>query len=101
MSSVLRGEPALRPVPVFWEYGVLGSIKPGKAEHQSPPLAMRVGNWKFLVNADGSAARLHDLSTDLREQHNLAASHPALVTEFTAQCLAWWQDLARVYAQPD
>jgi arylsulfatase A-like enzyme len=97
IAPILRGEPALRPTPVFWEYGVLGSIKPGKAEHISPHLAMRAGNWKFLVNPDGSEARLHDLSTDLREERNLAATHPALVADFTSQCLAWWQDIARVY----
>lgn len=101
VSPILLGHPALRPTPMFWEYGVLGSIKPGKAEHISPHLAMRTGNWKFLVNPDGSGARLHDLSTDLREERNLAATHPALVAELTAQCLAWWQDLSRVYAQPD
>ena len=99
MSAALLGTSALRPTPIFWEYGAFGSIKPGKAEHVSPRLALRLGNWKFLLNTDGTDARLHDLATDLREQHNLAATHPALTADFTAQTLAWWHEVSRAYDQ--
>ena len=97
VSAILLGQPALRDTPVFWEYGAFGSIQPGKAEHISPQLAMRLGNWKFLINPDGSAARLHDLSTDIRERVNLASTHPALVTEFTTRTLNWWAEMSAYY----
>lgn len=96
-SAVLRGTPSPRDAPVFWEYGAYGSILPGKEEHISPQLAMRLGQWKFLINPDGSGARLHDLSTDLRERHNLAETHPALVAEFTVRTLAWWSEMSGHY----
>ena len=97
MSSALLGQPTLRPTPLFWEYGAFGSIKPGKAEHISPTLALRDGNWKFLINTDGTDAKLYDLSTDLREQHNLVSTHPRLTADFTAQTLAWWQEMSASY----
>ena len=53
-SEVLLGKPSDRSSPVFWEYGVFGSIQPGKKAHQSPPLAVRNGDWKFLCEPDGS-----------------------------------------------
>ncbi len=97
MSSALLGQPTLRPTPVFWEYGAFGSIKPGKAEHISPTLALRDGNWKFLINTDGTDAKLYDLSTDIREQRNLVSTHPRLTADFTAQTLAWWEEVSASY----
>ncbi|MDB4473425.1 sulfatase-like hydrolase/transferase [Opitutaceae bacterium] len=97
-SAVLLGEPALRDSPVFWEYGAFGSLAPGKAEHASPYLAMRLGNWKFLVNPDGSDPQLYDLSTDIREQHNLIATHPALTKFLTERTLTWWSQMSANYA---
>ncbi|MBT5901551.1 MAG: sulfatase-like hydrolase/transferase [Opitutaceae bacterium] len=99
-SAVLLGEPALRDSPVFWEYGAYGSLAPGKAEHASPYLAMRLGNWKFLINPDGTDPQLYDLSTDIREQHNLVATHPALVNFLTERTLKWWSEMSAHYA-PD
>lgn len=97
VSTTLLGKPSLRTTPIFWEYGAFGSIQPGKAEHISPQLAMRLGNWKFLINPDGSGARLHDLATDLRERINLANTHPQLTADFTARTLAWWSEMSAHY----
>lgn len=96
-SSILLGHPDLRNAPVFWEFGAFGGIQPGKVEHISPQLAMRDGNWKFLINPDGSNAKLFDLSTDIREQKNLVTSHPKLTKTLTSQTLAWWQEMAAHY----
>ncbi|MDC0259485.1 sulfatase-like hydrolase/transferase, partial [Verrucomicrobiales bacterium] len=58
-SAVLLGKPSPRSNPVFWQYGHPHAIlKGGKPEHQSPTFAMREGQWKFLVNPDGSEAQL-------------------------------------------
>ena len=97
VSTTLLGQPTLRTNPIFWEYGAFGSIQPGKAEHISPQLAMRLGNWKFLINPDGSGARLHDLATDLRERINLANTHPQLTATFTTQTLTWWSEMSAHY----
>ncbi len=99
-SAVLRGQPEYRSTPVFWEYGAFGSIQPGKAAHISPQLAMRHGNWKFLINPDGTQAQLFDLSTDIREQNDRAEAHPTLVQSLTTQTLEWWQNVSAAYPRP-
>ena len=96
-SNVLLGAPELRDSPVYWEFGAFGGIQPGKAEHISPHLAMRLGNWKFLINPDGTDPQLYDLSTDIREQHNLVVTHPALVDFLTERTLNWWSDMSTYY----
>lgn len=101
VSNILLGQPTLRTTPIFWEYGAFGSISPGKKEHISPQLAMRLGNWKFLINPDGTDARLHDLATDLRERINLSNTHPKLTATFTTQTLTWWSEMAAHYPPQD
>ena len=96
------GKPASREKPIFWEYGVHGSIKPGKAEHISPMLAIRDGDWKLLCNPDGSQLKLFDLSKDIGEQHNVAASHPNVTAKLKSRLLAWWKEMDAYYADiPD
>lgn len=90
-SSVLLGKPGERAEPIFWEYGVFGSIQPGKKEHRSPSLAMRDGDWKLLCNPNGSSLRLHHLIKDPGEKHNLATEHPDQASDMRKRLLAWWQ----------
>ena len=40
-------------------------------------MALRMGNWKMVVNAGNCL--LYDLSTDLHEDHNVAAQYPDIV----------------------
>lgn len=50
-------------------------------------IALRSGNWKLLINADGTAPELYDLSTDLGEASNLAGQNPAVVAQMTNEAL--------------
>jgi uncharacterized sulfatase len=59
---------------------------------------MRTGNWKFLVNPDGTDPQLYDLSTDIREQNNLTDSHPVLAGSLTERTLKWWSQMSANYA---
>ncbi|MEM9159205.1 MAG: sulfatase-like hydrolase/transferase [Verrucomicrobiota bacterium] len=97
MSEALLGKGALRKKPIFWEYGVYGSIKPGKKEFRSPFLAMREGRWKFLANPDGSDAMLFDLKKDQGETTNLADKMPKKAGEMKAQLLAWWGEMELIF----
>lgn len=97
MSAALLGQSLQRAQPVFWEFGVHAKASLGREEHRSPQLAMRDGNWKFLINADGSGAELFDLSTDPAERRNLASQLAPQAAAFSARTLAWWRDLGRVY----
>jgi hypothetical protein len=50
---------------------------------------VRRGDWKLLVNPNGSRAELYDLATDVRESKNLAVEKPGLVKELTGLVMAW------------
>ncbi|MEM7476414.1 MAG: sulfatase-like hydrolase/transferase, partial [Planctomycetota bacterium] len=100
LSQALLGDAVERGLPIFWEYGVHGSIKPGKLEHVSPQLAMRDGDWKLLCNPDGSALKLFNLSVDIGEKDNLAAEELAIVAKMKASLLSWWDKMNKNYEMP-
>ena len=64
---------------LFWRMALRGS-------------AIRQGNWK-LVQTPHHATYLFDLSKDLSEQQNLAATHPEKVDELTATFADWAESL--------
>jgi arylsulfatase A-like enzyme len=94
VSSIFVGKPASHKNTMFWEYGRNNKSfhYPAGRDH-SPNLSLRKGNWKFLINADGTGAELYDLSSDRSEQNNVAEKNPQLVSEFTTQLLAWRKSL--------
>ncbi|WP_419189199.1 sulfatase-like hydrolase/transferase [Stieleria marina] len=97
LSDSILGNPVVRETPLFWEYGVHGSINPGKAEHISPQLAMRQGKWKMLCNPDGSDLKLFDLETDIGEQNNVAAERPGIVDRMKSPLDRWWEQMNAHY----
>lgn len=99
MSPALLGKTIKRPAPIFWEYGVHGSIKPGNKKHISPQLAMRHGNWKLLCNPDGSQTMLFNLKRDIGEQKNLATNQKKRVSNMKEQLLNWWREMNAYYEE--
>lgn len=99
-SAVLLGKASRRSKPVFWQYGHPHAIlKGGKPEHQSPTFAMREGQWKFLVNPDGSEAQLFDLSADPSERNNLFTTEPERASAMAVQISAWADDVGFAFDQ--
>lgn len=98
MSDAILGRKVVRQKPVFWEYGVHGSIKPGKAEHISPQLAIRDGDWKLLCNPDGSQTKLFHLSEDIGEASNVAEGRATVTQRMQSHLLAWWKEMDEYYA---
>jgi arylsulfatase A-like enzyme len=94
-SEALLGKKAAgRRGPLFWEYGRNGtSFSYPQGKDRSPNVAMREGNWKLLISADGRAAELYDLNTDLAETTNLAAKETAVVERLSRAALDWRKDL--------
>ncbi len=93
-SGVLLGTPSTRPQPLFWQYGAPHAVlKPGKAEYQSPSFAVRDGTWKFLVNPDGSEARLFNLAEDPGEQTNLLEQEPERVAALFGGLEVWAREI--------
>jgi arylsulfatase A-like enzyme len=76
-----------RQKPMYWYLPV--------ANRRGPPIAVRDGNWKLLMEPDGTNAELFDLSSDPNEQHNLVAQEPAVVERLAAQTRRWLASLPR------
>ena len=48
-------------------------------------IGLRSGSWKFIPGGNGPQTQLYDLSTDVGETRNLAASNPAKTAELQAR----------------
>ncbi|WP_395743061.1 sulfatase-like hydrolase/transferase [Prosthecobacter sp.] len=98
MSAALLGEKVLRHKPLFWEYGrkpgEAGKVKngfpyPKEPNSKSPNVAIRDGDWKLLVNADGTQTELYNLSKDPNETTNLAEKERDTTERLKRAALDW------------
>jgi arylsulfatase A-like enzyme len=94
LSAALTGDEPSRTKPLFWEYGRNNKSfgYPPKA-NRSPNVAVRDGNWKLLVNADGTGTELYDLATDRNETTNVAKMHPDVAERLRNAALQWRKSL--------
>jgi arylsulfatase A-like enzyme len=94
LGAALRGESPRRTKPLFWEYGRNDkSFAYPAGKNRSPNVAVRDGDWKLLVNADGTGAELYDLAADPKEAHDLAAARPEIAKPLADRALAWRKSL--------
>ena len=94
LGASLRGGSPRRTRPLFWEYGrneKAFAYPAGK--NRSPNVAVRDGDWKLLINADGTGAELYDIAADPKESHDLAASRPEVAKPLVDRALAWRKSL--------
>jgi arylsulfatase A-like enzyme len=100
ISAAFFGRPVARPKPIFWEYGRNEkSFAWPKPPDRSPNVAVREGDWKLLVNADGSGSELYHLATDPNESNNVAAANPEVTAKLKAAALKWRASLPRLPAR--
>jgi arylsulfatase A-like enzyme len=94
-SAALLGHTLSRAKPLFWEYGrnTNAFAFPGLAPNRSPNLAVRDGNWKLLVNADGTDAELYNVVRDPNEAHNVIAQQSVISNRLMRTVLAWRKSL--------
>ncbi|GAA4093772.1 sulfatase family protein [Mucilaginibacter panaciglaebae] len=93
-GSVLLGKPSLRGKDLFWEYGRNNiAFSYPRPIDKSPNLAVRSGEWKLLMNSDGSDIQLYDILKDKKESNNVAAQEPKKVDELKAKLMAWWKTI--------
>ena len=89
-QALLRAPLKTRLRPLFWEYGRNEKFFAyPRGRDRSPNLAMRDGDWKFLVNSDGTRPELYNLVSDPREATNLAESERARAARMQATLLNW------------
>lgn len=96
IGAAFRGERPPRDRPLFWEYGRDPSyLRPGLESDRSPALAVRDGNWKLLMNPDGSGVELYDFTDGFDENSNLASEHSDVASRLKAMLAAWWRSIPK------
>ena len=95
MSKALLGVPQQRAKAIFWEYRRNDkNAFPKPADNDvSPNVAVREGDWKLLVNADGSDTQLYNLYEDQRETTPLNDTFPEKARELAEKAMAWRRSL--------
>jgi arylsulfatase A-like enzyme len=97
MSAALLGHPTTRTKPLFFEYGRnTNAFAFPRGRDRSPNVALREGDWKLLVNADGSDVQLYDLKADPKETHNIASESPDVAARLKDKALAWRNSLPKL-----
>ncbi len=98
MSAAFWGNPVDRKNPLLWQY----RFSPwGRHIQKSPALAMRDGDWKLLMNPDGSRTELYNLKENPCEVDNLANEYPKIVKRMSQKLLDWNKTLPDVESMPE
>jgi arylsulfatase A-like enzyme len=94
-SMILLGNRQERNTPLFWEYRRNNSEAFPKPQDSdlSPSVAVRDGEWKILMNADGSDIQLYNLHDNPRENINVSESYPEITRRLTEMALKWRNSL--------
>jgi hypothetical protein len=71
----------------------LGAVPGLAADRPRLNVAVRDGDWKLLVNADGTGAELYDLAADPNETKDRAADRPDVVKRLSDSALRWRKTL--------
>ena len=102
LSAVWKGGSHSRKNLLFWEYGRKpangkGGIRafpyPTMPGSKSPNIAVRDGDWKLLINADGTECELYNLAIDRDESRNAADANPGVTARLKDAALAWRKSL--------
>lgn len=96
-ETLLGKSLASRSKPIFWRRP---PDRPGDRHEDNPDLAVRDGQWKLLVNFDGSKPQLFNLSVDMSEGKNLIKSHPDVAEKLLASLFQWNKSLPLDAAVP-
>ncbi|MGI8637884.1 MAG: sulfatase/phosphatase domain-containing protein, partial [Segetibacter sp.] len=94
-SKILLGSTKETTNDIYWYY--LNKPLPGKMENISPALAMRSGNWKLLMEPDGSNQQLYNLEKDQQEKDNVFNKEKEIVERLSAKLSEWYQQNVKGY----
>ena len=100
-KTFLGKQDTKRKSPMFWEFGqhFVGKPLPGNAyQTRSPNICMRDGDWKLLVNYDGTMTELYNLADDKYETTNVAEKYPEITGKMKKQAIEWYNDSFRKHA---
>ena len=86
---------------MFWEFGhhFVGKEYPKNAyQTRSPNICVREGDWKLMVNYDGTHVELYNLRNDVKETTNVAGQNPEVAEKLTKKAIDWYNEAFRKHA---
>lgn len=92
IGDILTGKFRERNKPILWEWRFRVH---GYPVHHSPLLSIRDGNWKLLLNPDGSRVELYDITQDKLELNNVAGKQSDVVKRMSALATSWQTTLPK------
>lgn len=96
-SAVFTKHPSARKKDMYWEYGRNDiAFRYPKGQDKSPQLAVRSGDWKLLMNMDGTGVELYDVMKDEKETTNLVEREPVITKELKEKLTKWWNGMPRL-----
>lgn len=93
-DALLGNQTQDRTKPLFWnmnrgtENRHTNENSGGAGGNGKEVLGIRSGNWKLLLNAQGTVPELYDLANDAGETNNVALQHPHFVEQLASEALA-------------
>lgn len=95
-SEVFLGASSLRDKEMYWEYGRNEEVfsYPPKYD-RSPSLAVRSGDWKFLMDSNGENQELYNIVRDKQEKQNVINDFPEIAKDLKKKLTAWWVALPK------
>lgn len=84
LLAAFNGERVKRTRPIFWEWqGYAGE------PDWWPRLAVRDGEWKLMMTADGKRVELHRIPNDFAEAKDLSGQYPEVVARLVKMAQEW------------
>lgn len=87
-SKVLLGHNQNASKDIYWYYN--NNPLPGKKENVSPMLAIRSGDWKLLMQPDGSSKQLYNIATDHKESKNVVDIEKEKAKQLSMKLSSWY-----------
>jgi uncharacterized sulfatase len=90
MLDAISGKTAkIRSKPLMW---MRPPDRPGYFPKNDPDLSIRKGDYKLLMDFDGSNIQLYDLNNDKGESKNLKNDKPTVTAELKKDLMAWFKN---------
>lgn len=91
VSNAFIGKPQPdRKEPIMWQRPPDRKVVEGETQ---PDLAIREGDFKMLMDTDGSRVELYNLSEDPGELLNISGEHPEIVERLSDTLLSWYASM--------
>ena len=98
LPTILGRAKESRKAPIFWRRP---PDRPGTPEQDNPDLAVRVGEWKYLVNFDGNDRQLYNLVADPTESLNRVEQESDVARRLHDALIKWNASMPPDAGDPD